>query len=58
MHDTGLRELGTWLASRKGTIWKVCGFFFFSGLQNKRRKKGKKKKNVKLRERIMQGYRG
>lgn len=54
MHDTGLRELGTWPASKKGTIWKVC-MVFFSELQNKRREKGKKK-DVKLRDRIMQGY--
>lgn len=55
MHDTGLRELGTWPASKKGTIWKVCMVFFFPELQNKRREKGKKK-DVKLRDRIMQGY--
>lgn len=55
MHDTGLRELGTWPASKKGTIWKVCVGFFFSELQNKRREKGKKK-DVKLRDGIMQGY--
>ena len=49
MHDPGLRELGTWPTSKKGTIWKVCGFFFF---RTSKQKKGKRK-DVKLRYRIM-----
>lgn len=44
MHCASPGELWSWRASRKGTIWKVCGIFiFFSRLyQNKRSKKEKK----------------
>ena len=44
-------ELGSWPVSRKGTIWKVCGFsIFFLDYQNKRIKKGKRRKEKKTLE--------
>ena len=40
-------DLGSWLVSRKGTIWKVCGFFFFFFFFLRHPKKKKKKKKRK-----------
>lgn len=43
MHHASPRELGTWLASRKGTIWKVCEvLIFFKTLPKQKNKKRKK----------------
>lgn len=48
-------ELGSWPVSRKGTIWKVCGFSFFFFLffeitKTKEVKKGKRRKEKKTLE--------
>lgn len=43
-------ELGSWPVSRKGTIWKVCGFsfFFFETTKTKevRKEKGERKRKL------------
>lgn len=49
-------DLGSWLLSRKGTIWKVCFFFFFfEAIKTKEIKKRKGKRKRNLRDKIIQG---
>jgi hypothetical protein len=47
MHDASLGELGSWLASSKGTIWKVCGGFIIFSQDFTKTKEVKKRKDKK-----------